>query len=77
MLSIDMNLFSIEMVKVKSVTIKIKERVLHLKNKMRETIDYTSQSDKLYYLQIMTTKYFFTEQQTLSAIHDNKILRVM
>ncbi len=50
MLSIDMNLFLIETAEIKNIIIKIKEEVLHLKNRMRETINYVLQSDKLYYL---------------------------
>jgi len=65
MLSIGMNLFLIETAEIKNIIIKIKERVLHLKNRMRETINYVSQLDKLYYLQTLMTKHFFIEQQTL------------
>jgi hypothetical protein len=43
---------------------------------MKETINYASWSDKLYYLQIVMIKHFFIKQQTLLTIHDNKILRI-
>jgi len=45
-----LNLFSIEMVKMKEILIKIKDELLHLKNKVESMLDHTVCKDKLYYL---------------------------
>jgi len=45
-----LNLFSIETVKTKEILIKIKNRLLCLKNKVKDILDYTVCKDKLYYL---------------------------
>ncbi len=45
-----LNLFSIETVKKKEILIKIKNRLLHLKNKVEDMLNYTVHKDKLYYL---------------------------
>ncbi len=48
--NIGLNLFSIEMAKMKEISVKIKNRLLHLKNKVESTLDYVVHKDKLYYL---------------------------
>ena len=48
--NIELNLFSIEIVKTKEILIKIKNRLLYLKNKVKNTFNYTVCKDKLYYL---------------------------
>ncbi len=45
-----LNLFSIEMIKKKEISIKIKDELLHLKNKVKSMLDHTVYKDKLYYL---------------------------
>ncbi len=45
-----LNLFSIEMIKKKEILIKIKNELLHLKNKVKNMLNYTVCKDKLYYL---------------------------
>ncbi len=50
MSNIKLNLFSIEMIKTKEILIKIKNRLLHLKNKVENTLNYIVHKDKLYYL---------------------------
>ncbi len=45
-----LNLFSIETVKKKEISVKIKNRLLHLKNKVKSTLNYAVHKDKLYYL---------------------------
>jgi len=45
-----LNLFSIEMIKKKEISIKIKDELLHLKNKVESMLDHTVHKDKLYYL---------------------------
>jgi len=45
-----LNLFLIEMIKKKEILIKIKNELLHLKNKVKDTLNYTVYKDKLYYL---------------------------
>jgi len=48
--NIGLNLFSIEMAKTKEILIKIKDELLHLKNKVESMLDHTVYKDKLYYL---------------------------
>jgi len=50
MFNIELNLFSIKMIKTKEISIKIKNRLLHLKNKVKDILNYTVHKDKLYYL---------------------------
>ncbi len=50
MSNIRLNLFSIEMIKTKEILIKIKDELLHLKNKVKSILDYAVHKDKLYYL---------------------------
>jgi len=50
MFNIELNLFSIEMIKKKKISIKIKDELLHLKNKVESILNYTVYKDKLYYL---------------------------
>ena len=50
MSDIRLNLFSIEMIKTKEISVKIKDRILYLKNKVKSTLNYTVYKDKLYYL---------------------------
>ncbi len=50
MSNIELNLFSIETVKKKEILIKIKNKLLYLKNKVENTLNYTVYKDKLYYL---------------------------
>jgi len=50
MSNIELNLFSIETVKTKKISVKIKNELLCLKNKVKNTLDYTVYKDKLYYL---------------------------
>ncbi len=45
-----LNLFLIETIKKKEISIKIKNRLLHLKNKVKDILNYTVHKDKLYYL---------------------------
>ena len=45
-----LNLFSIETVKKKEILIKIKNRLLHLKNKVENILNHIVHKDKLYYL---------------------------
>ncbi len=45
-----LNLFLIEMIKTKEISVKIKNRLLHLKNKVKSILNYTVHKDKLYYL---------------------------
>jgi len=45
-----LNLFSIKMIKKKEILIKIKNELLHLKNKVKNMLDHTVYKDKLYYL---------------------------
>ncbi len=45
-----LNLFSIEIVKTKEISVKIKNRLLCLKNKVKNILNYTVHKDKLYYL---------------------------
>ncbi len=48
--NIELNLFSIEMIKTKEISIKIKNELLCLKNKVKNILNYTVHKDKLYYL---------------------------
>ncbi len=50
MSDIELNLFSIEMIKTKKISVKIKDRLLCLKNKVKNILNYTVYKDKLYYL---------------------------
>jgi len=45
-----LNLFLIEIIKTKEILIKIKNELLHLKNKIKSILNYTIHKDKLYYL---------------------------
>ena len=47
--NIKLNLFSIEMIKTKEISVKIKNELLHLKNKVKNILNYTVHKDKLYY----------------------------
>ncbi len=49
-LNIELNLFLIEIIKKKEILIKIKNELLHLKNKVKSILNYTVHKDKLYYL---------------------------
>ncbi len=48
--NIKLNFFLIETVKTKEILIKIKNKLLHLKNKVKDMLNYTVHKDKLYYL---------------------------
>ncbi len=48
--NIELNLFLIEMIKKKKILIKIKNKLLCLKNKVESMLNYTVYKDKLYYL---------------------------
>ncbi len=50
MSNIELNLFLIEIVKKKEILIKIKNELLHLKNKVKNTLNHAVYKDKLYYL---------------------------
>jgi len=75
MSNIGLNLFSIEMIKTKKILIKIKDRLLHLKNKVENTLDHIVYKDKLYYLQILTMRNSVNKDKIMSVIKDNKISR--
>ncbi len=45
-----LNLFSIKTVKKKEISVKIKNELLCLKNKVKNILNYTVHKDKLYYL---------------------------
>ncbi len=45
-----LNLFSIKMVKTKEISVKIKDELLHLKNKVENMLNHAVCKDKLYYL---------------------------
>ncbi len=45
-----LNLFSIKMIKKKKILVKIKNRLICLKNKIKNIFNYTVYKDKLYYL---------------------------
>ncbi len=75
MSNIELNLFSIEIIKTKKILIKIKDRLLHLKNKVENILDHTVYKDKLYYLQILTMRNSVNKDKIMSVIKDNKISR--
>jgi len=50
MSNIGLNLFSIEMAEKKEILVKIKDRLLCLKNKVESMLNYIIHKDKLYYL---------------------------
>ncbi len=50
MSDIELNLFLIEIIKKKEISIKIKNELLYLKDKVENTLNYTVHKDKLYYL---------------------------
>jgi len=75
MSNMGLNLFSIETVKTKEISVKIKNRLLCLKNKVKSMLNYAVYKDKLYYLQILTTRKSVNKNKTMSVIKDNKILR--
>ena len=50
MLNMKLNLFLIEMTETKEISVKIKNRLLCLKNKVKNILNYTVHKDKLYYL---------------------------
>ncbi len=50
MFNIGLNLFSIEIIKKKEISVKIKNRLLCLKNKVKNMLNHTVYKDKLYYL---------------------------
>ncbi len=50
MSNIGLNLFSIEMAEKKEISVKIKDRLLCLKNKVESMLNYIIHKDKLYYL---------------------------
>ncbi len=50
MLNMKLNLFLIEMIKKKEISVKIKNELLCLKNKVKNILNYTVYKDKLYYL---------------------------
>ncbi len=50
MSNIKLNFFLIEMTETKEILIKIKNRLLYLKNKVESMLNYTVYKDKLYYL---------------------------
>ena len=47
--NIELNLFSIEIIKKKEILIKIKNKLLYLKNKVKSMLNHTVCKDKLYY----------------------------
>jgi len=50
MSNMGLNLFLIEMIKKKEILIKIKNRLLCLKNKVKNILNHTVYKGKLYYL---------------------------
>jgi len=70
-----LNLFSIEMIKTKEISVKIKDRLLCLKNKVENMLNHTVHKDKLYYLQILTMRKSVNKNKIMSVIKDHKILR--
>ncbi len=50
MSDIELNLFSIKIIKKKEILIKIKNELLHLKNKVENILNHIVYKDKLYYL---------------------------
>ncbi len=76
MFNIELNLFSIEMIKKKKISIKIKDELLHLKNKVESILNYTVYKDKLYYLWILIMRKSVNKNKIILIIKDNKILRI-
>ncbi len=70
-----LNLFLIEMIKTKEISVKIKDRLLCLKNKVKNMLNHTVHKDKLYYLQILTMRKSVNKNKIMSVIKDYKILR--
>ena len=50
MFNIKLNFFSIETVKKKEISVKIKNELLYLKNKVENMLNHIVCKDKLYYL---------------------------
>ncbi len=50
MSNIELNFFSIEMTEKKKISVKIKNELLCLKNKVEDILNYIVYKDKLYYL---------------------------
>jgi len=50
MSNIELNLFLIEIIKKKEISVKIKNKLLCLKNKVENMLNHTVHKDKLYYL---------------------------
>ncbi len=50
MLNMRLNLFLIEMIKTKEISVKIKNKLLCLKNKVESILNHIVHKDKLYYL---------------------------
>ncbi len=76
MFNIELNLFSIEMIKKKKISIKIKDELLHLKNKVESILNYTVYKDKLYYLWILIMRKSVNKNKIILIIKDNKISRI-
>jgi len=70
-----LNLFSIETAKTKEILVKIKDELLHLKDKVESMLDHTVHKDKLYYLQILMMRNSVNKNKAMPAIKDNKISR--
>ncbi len=70
-----LNLFSIEMIKTKEISVKIKNRLLCLKNKVENILNHTVYKDKLYYLQTLIIRKSVNKNKIMSVIKDNKISR--
>jgi len=70
-----LNLFSIGTAKTKGISVKIKDGLLCLKDKVGGTLDHTVHKDKLYYLQILTTRKPVNKDKAMPAIKDSKISR--
>ena len=73
--NIGLNLFSIKTAKMKEISVKIKDRLLCLKNKVKNMLNHTVHKDKLYYLQILTMRKSVNKNKIMSVIKDYKILR--
>jgi len=48
--NIELNFFLIETAEKKEILVKIKNELLHLKNKVKSMLNHTVHKDKLYYL---------------------------
>ncbi len=70
-----LNLFLIEMIKTKEISVKIKNRLLCLKNKVENILNHTVYKDKLYYLQTLIIRKSVNKNKIMSVIKDNKISR--